>query len=434
MYRNAPIHPLLRFFYLICRILTWFGVHVFYRKRRVLGRENLKFDGPAIIVVNHPSTLLDVLNPCLHITQEPFFLANYGMFKHPVMNWILTRFFCIPVKRREDVAVGEDRNNDAAFKKSFQHLEKNGLLFIAAEGVSWMERWVRPFKAGAARISLGAEARQNWSLGVKILPVGLSYSAPDKFRSDVIVNFGKPIQVAEWKSKYSHDRNDAINDLTLNIQQEVKSLVLDIHQHENHDFIEQLEEIWRDKFPTDKNEYFRFRKSLIEQNFDNQLLKEEVGKYKELLDSHGLNDMGLYAATQSKSLFSEVFLLILGFPFFLIGYTFWVIPCQLIYRLTRKLDLYIGYDATIKILAGLIFFPLYMAGIWQLANWWLGNSGYAWLVLAGFILSGFFVEFYQNNWFRRKQRMAAMSLKDQKPEMFNQLLNLRSNIMDMTSI
>ena len=26
-----PIHPLLRFFHLICWILTWFGVYVFYR-------------------------------------------------------------------------------------------------------------------------------------------------------------------------------------------------------------------------------------------------------------------------------------------------------------------------------------------------------------------------------------------------------------------
>jgi 1-acyl-sn-glycerol-3-phosphate acyltransferase len=65
MYRNAPIHPFLRFIYLFLRVTSWVGISVFYRRRVVLGKENLHFDGPAIVVVNHPSTLMDVLNTCV---------------------------------------------------------------------------------------------------------------------------------------------------------------------------------------------------------------------------------------------------------------------------------------------------------------------------------------------------------------------------------
>ena len=116
-YRNIHLHPVLRFIYLFLRFLVWLGVSVFYRHRLVLGREHLRFDGPAIVIANHPSTLLDVLNPALHIRQEMFFLANYGMFRHPVTNWLFRRLYCIPVKRREDVAEGENRNNEDAFKQ-----------------------------------------------------------------------------------------------------------------------------------------------------------------------------------------------------------------------------------------------------------------------------------------------------------------------------
>ncbi|MBL7774525.1 MAG: 1-acyl-sn-glycerol-3-phosphate acyltransferase, partial [Saprospiraceae bacterium] len=147
-YRNISINPFLRLIYFFLRAIVWVSLRVLYRRRLVLGREHLRFDGPAIVIVNHPSTLLDVLNPAVEIRQEMFFLANYGMFKNPVAGWFLRRFFCIPVMRKEDVAEGETRNNLQAFEQSFQHLEKNGVLFIAPEGTSWMNRFVRPLKTG----------------------------------------------------------------------------------------------------------------------------------------------------------------------------------------------------------------------------------------------------------------------------------------------
>ncbi|HNE29647.1 MAG TPA: 1-acyl-sn-glycerol-3-phosphate acyltransferase, partial [Saprospiraceae bacterium] len=180
-YRNAPLHPVLRFIYAWLRLTAWLGIVVFYRRRLLLGREHLRFDGPAIVIVNHPNTLMDVLVPGVHIHQEMFFLANYGLFKNPVSNWLLRRLFCIPVKRREDVEEGEARDLDATFEQCYRHLEKNGVLFIAAEGTSWMNRFVRPLKTGTARIGFGTEARNGWQLGVKIIPIGLSYPTPNLF-------------------------------------------------------------------------------------------------------------------------------------------------------------------------------------------------------------------------------------------------------------
>ncbi|MCY7330088.1 MAG: 1-acyl-sn-glycerol-3-phosphate acyltransferase, partial [Saprospiraceae bacterium] len=178
------LHPFLRLIYFFLRVLAWLSGHLFYRQRLVFGRPYLQdFHGPAIVISNHPSTLMDILNVGEPVPKEMFFLANYGLFKNPVSNWILSRLYCIPIKRKEDVEEGEVRNNDSAFEKSFQHLEKQGILYIAPEGYSWMNRWVREFRTGTARIAFGAESRNNWQLGLKIYPVGLTYSAANLFRS-----------------------------------------------------------------------------------------------------------------------------------------------------------------------------------------------------------------------------------------------------------
>jgi glycerol-3-phosphate O-acyltransferase/dihydroxyacetone phosphate acyltransferase len=53
-----------------------------------------------------------------------------------------------------------------------------------------------PFKAGVAIMALGAMAA-NPGLQVQIVPVGLSYFHPDRFRSRAVVEFGKAIAVPE---------------------------------------------------------------------------------------------------------------------------------------------------------------------------------------------------------------------------------------------
>ena len=51
-----------------------------------------------------------------------------------------------------------------------------------------------PLKAGFSIMALGAMAA-NPSLDVKLVPVGLSYFHPHKFRSRAVIEFGPPVSV-----------------------------------------------------------------------------------------------------------------------------------------------------------------------------------------------------------------------------------------------
>ncbi len=423
-YRNIRLHPVLRLIYLLLRVLVWCSVRVFYRRRLVLGREHLRFDGPAIVIINHPSTLMDVLNPALEIRQEMFYLANYGLFKHPVSNWLLTRLYCIPVKRREDVTDGEERNNDKAFEASYRHLEKNGVLFIAPEGTSWMNRFVRPLKTGTARIALGVEARNHWELDVKIIPIGLSYSAPHLFRSDVVVHIGAPVYPRDWSESWQQHHVRAANDLTLHLEEQLKTLSIHTRDEAGETLITRLEEILQNNNPLPQKAAFERSQHLVKTVLDDSELRQKTDAYFGLLEQHGLKDIGVQDV--HRTLFDwRAIGLLLGFPVFAAGYIFWFLPCFLAGWVNRKMGLYIGYSSTVKIVVGMFAFPPVLWGWYRLALYAGLGAGQALLALAAFVLLGYFVEIYQD-WFRR---LRARWRVRRHPDVAERLVQLREAVL-----
>ena len=436
-YRNVRLHPVLRLLYFCFRIVAWLGVGVFFRRRIVLGGEHFRFDGPAIVVTNHPSTLMDVFNPGLSIRQEMFFLANYGLFKNPFSNWLLTRLFCIPVKRREDVAEGEARDNNAAFERSFEHLEKNGVLFIAAEGTSWIYRRVREFKTGAARIALGAEARNGWHLGVKIITVGLSYSAPNLFRSDVVVNCGEPVDVQAWAEAWQQDPEKAVDDLTAELQRRVTALTVHTRDEAGELFVDRLEEMLRNERPLPLRQSFFRTKYVADTQLDNTELRERTARYFDDLKNAAVSDLGLRtsaAPDAAKRNIADVLALLAGFLPFATGYCFWFLPCYLPWLLNKKMNLYIGYSSTVKILAGWITFPLAMCAAYKWGPVWAGwpHAGFAIVLL--FAALGLFAERYLDLAKKALERLRAMRFAKAHREKYDELLALRREILTGTGL
>ena len=427
------LHPVLRFIYLILRLLSAVSTGIFYRRRTVLGREHLNFQGPAIVISNHPSTLMEPLNVGIHIRQEMFFLANYGLFKNPVSAWILTRLFCIPVKRREDVAEGEARNNDAAFEQCFEHLEKKGVLYIAPEGTSWMNRWVREFKTGTARIAFGAESRNQWQLGVRVIPVGLSYSAPNLFRSEVVVQFGVPVVVSDWAAAWQRDPDQAVEDLTTDLQRRVTALSIHTRDEAGEQFIGLLEEIAQNETPLSAEAAFRRSRFFTEKYIDHEALRAQSTAYHAALHTAGITDAGLKdhltPPAPLRSFLGKT-LLIAGFPAFSMGYLFWFLPCWLPWLLAKKLKLYIGYDSNVKVLAGMFTVP---AGLWAASTllhaaglFRLWPPSLIWLCL---VLLGLFVEQYLDIWQRVREQWQAGRFARKHPTDFGALATDRKNLL-----
>ena len=80
------------------------------------------------------------------------------------------------------------------YEAVFKRLQEGGCIGIFPEGGSHDRTELLPLKAGVAIMALGALA-ENPESRVTIVPVGMNYFHPHKFRSRCVIEFGKPITV-----------------------------------------------------------------------------------------------------------------------------------------------------------------------------------------------------------------------------------------------
>ena len=108
----------------------------------------------------------DALRGVLHDTQEPG-----------------AKYKCLPYVDQKEM-----------YANVYECLSDGKCLGIFPEGGSHDRTDLLPLKAGVVIMALGAMANDP-KLDVKIVPVGMSYFHPHKFRSRAVVEFGKPLSV-----------------------------------------------------------------------------------------------------------------------------------------------------------------------------------------------------------------------------------------------
>src|SRR3989442_14058411 len=82
-------------------------------------------------------------------------------------------------------------------------------------------------------MALKIENRHGGKLGLKIVPVGLTYSAKELYRSDALANFGQPICVAEFLEGYGERRKECIQRLTSELERRIQGLILHLPELEH---------------------------------------------------------------------------------------------------------------------------------------------------------------------------------------------------------
>ena len=116
--------------------------------------------------------------------------------------------------------------NKAMFKDVYKALDNGQMLGFAPEGASrFLPFMAKPLKTGVARIAYETVSRnlkENPDFQLKILPTGITFTHREKFRSDVVVFYDKPIIVdASWMEGNGRFDNyrDAIKELTKQLEE-----------------------------------------------------------------------------------------------------------------------------------------------------------------------------------------------------------------------
>lgn len=337
--------------YSVVKILMRLALKVYFRKQQIKGLEHIPSDGPFIIVANHPSTFLDAVSIAVLINQKINFLAKATVFKNKLVAKLLYKLNLVPIYRAQDNRT-QLKENTAVFQACYEKLGNNGVLMIFPEGTSENERRLRPIKTGAARIALGTAKTHNYKKNVKILPVGLNYTNSSKFRSELSVAFGKPLETKDYIESYKNNETKTTRDLTSKIEESIKELIINIDNQEHDNLVEQLELIYKTELAPNSNLPIDISQNIIKgikhyQQYNPgtfNALKLKIENYFEKLLEAKVTDKSLGQNNKNAKLFlsdiKSVFLLLFGFPFWLVGIAHSYLP----YKLTRSVALSITKD------------------------------------------------------------------------------------------
>lgn len=359
---------------LIGRGLRFFvtgAVDIFYRRRIVDGA--IPLTGPVLLVANHPNALLDPAIVQGSTPRRVRMLAKAPLFEMPGISVVVRGLDCLPVYRSKDGA--DTSANAATFAAVRDALVAGDCVLIFPEGISHSEPSVQPLKTGAARMALQAVAAGAKDL--VIVPVGLTYADKLRFRSTAAVDVGHPILVADLGADAALEPDAervVVHRLTEAIAEGLRQETVNLRAWEDLPLLEAVDAIWRQRDP----ERARRLKSLAdgvellrrERPDDLDAFRARMSLWLDRMTAVGLTprDFGevhleaVRAPTRVLAFVAEQALkAVLGLPLAVVGAVFWAVPFWAVHLLFLIMKPEHDVGATVKVLAGMVFFPL----------WWL---------------------------------------------------------------
>ncbi len=239
-YKTNPI------LYSLAQSIIRRGIGIFFKSIDIRHREHIPKEGPVVFVANHPTSQMDAFVMVSLTKRKIHYIAHAELFANKFMAWLLSSFGVIPVYQKKGRSNDKEKNIEA-FKACYEALERGEAICIFPEGISDISSHIKKLKTGAARIVLGAEQRNNYKLGVKVLPVGLYFRSRSRFHSTVTVNIGRPLDMRPFFLLNEKDNVKAVQELTSQIQSALEHLTVNIKHSELEPFIKEVERIYRDE-------------------------------------------------------------------------------------------------------------------------------------------------------------------------------------------
>lgn len=355
--------------YLVLKFIVGIGIRIFYKDIRLIGKERLPEKGPLIIIANHPNTLMDAWVVGFICKQPIYFMAKGSFFNSKLRLWVLRKLNMIPINRAgEGKAKGVDNNQ--SFEECYALLEKGKTLVIFPEGSSYKERILRKLKTGTARIAMEAEKRNSGLLGVRVVPLGLNYSRPERFRSSILVSVGEPIEMNAYLESYKADFIATSREITDLFRQRLENVLVTTQDKQQDYLLDEVRDLLTSKYISNEKDEFellkRIRDGLYGVSIDDpkslekvrQLVQEIKWKSEKLAVKTDFLDRRFRSLMFFRQLLMSVFGLLILAPVFAYGafhnYIQYKLTDVIIPQITKEVE----YYAPLAVLIGFVLYPL----------------------------------------------------------------------------
>lgn len=321
--------------YSIAKVIMWMTLHLYFRRIVFQQRRSIPDGEPVILIANHAASFLDAMLLGVLMNRPVHFFARSDIFRKPLANRMLRKFRMIPIYNVEHGKSDLVRNEET-FAEGEAVLNNRGLLLIFPEGISRVERIMLPLKKGTARVALQTEAKRDFRLGLKVIPVGINYSR-HRFRADVLISAGAPTLVSDYEAVYRENPAKAITRLTRELEEKFSRTIYFVRQPERTALIDRLLELYRsDAFnPLDAlrgTPVLELEKRVcdtVSEMSDTafERISGDLDRYDAMLAAHGFADASVNGRYRFTLL--HVLALIITFPVFLLSSMLNAVPMWL---------------------------------------------------------------------------------------------------------
>lgn len=229
IYDNTP-------YYKAIRLVVSFTYKLFFRQIEIRGTENIPSGEPIIFAANHQNALLDPLAILFYQKEPIVFMARADMFQNKLIAKILRSFKITPIYRIRDGFENLSKNEEQ-MNGAVEVLLNHKQLCLMPEGNHGHQHKLRPLVKGLLRIACSAEECLNDESHVKIIPVGIDYNFYQHAGSDLVVTYGKPIEVKDYIDQYKENAANCLNSMRDRLSAELSPLMHDIRSTTHYDMI-----------------------------------------------------------------------------------------------------------------------------------------------------------------------------------------------------
>ena len=428
---------------MLYRIFKWLftkTVEAYFRTISIKGSENIPESSPVIFVANHNSAFMDPIVLAVQIQRPLYFLARGESFTSAFISKFFKQLNMIPIYRPE-VCPDKIYKNKKVFEHCYLHLAEGKTLLIFPEGFSKTVRALRPLKTGTARLALEAENRNDFQLGLQVVPIGINYSNPHRFRSHVFLNIGKPLKGSSYKNSYHENSQEAVKTLTNDLAIKMKSLLVVLKEEKLYKLVEQIETLNFNNLTSGLGEAvkgeqrFKLSKEIVaivqfKKEFHAKKLKDfekRIGDYFEKLKQLKIRDAQLSYAKTKQVLLGDILYLSTTVPLFVYGLFTNILPYTLMRMFSSQISVREDFVGSKKLAVGmftfLILYVFQMMTLGWITQWY-------WAVLFGlsFFPSGLFCLNYLNRLNSFRYDFHYRALYNRRTKILDELKLLRLSL------
>jgi len=386
--------------YLALRTCVSIASFFFFKKRDVHFAEPLPKDKkPMIFVGNHQCTFMDPMQIGIGDNYSPSFMTRADAFSNPFLRKFMFAIRLSPIYRLND---GLDfiEKNELVFNNAIEQLEANLQFVIFGEGSHSSERRLRLLKKGFARIGFDALERNNGTLDVQVVPVGVEYWDFVKMHQNLLVSYGKPIALKDYWEDYQENPKKTLITVKNLVYDRLKELVIHITSKKHYTSVENLRLIVRpwlyEQMGVDSSSLFACKNAdqkMIDALYDyEQNQAEAMDAFAQRIDAYSnqleqinfRNKFIINPPTSRLSIVLQLLLMMLFLPIYIIGGITGYLPYIIPVKLGRKLFKDKMFYSSVGMTGGMVVFPVFWL-VYTLLTLLITGSGLSTLLIALFL-------------------------------------------------